>query len=219
MPAKPKQPPWHERVERHVWRRAVLKADLTPGAKVAAMAIAEFVGSSSGSAFPSYATIANACAMSASGVEKAVRQLASNRFLWVEKRGFGGTNLLTLTLPDFWGPKSIPAPSGGIDAPPPSQPGGNDDAETSNPAPPGGSIPPHGEAQSRPAGRGNLKDNQKYNPVAPCPRATVFGIHQDPPVRQLGESARDFFRRRVAFDAGIRAAEREKELQAGSKSD
>lgn len=183
------------------------------------MAIAEFVGSSSGSAFPSYATIAETCAMSGSGVEKAVRQLASNRFLWVEKRGFGGTNLLTLTLPDFWIARFNPAPSGGIETLPPSPAGGNGERRAINPAPSGGSIPPHGEAQSRPTGRGNLKDNQKYNPVVSSPRANDSEIEAGEPVRRSGESARDFFRRRVAFEASLRAAQRDSELQAGSTSD
>lgn len=194
MASKPKEPPWEERISRHVWRRAVLKADLTPGAKIAGVAIAEFVGTVSGSAFPSYRSIGDTCGMSVSGIEKAVKQLEKAHLLWVEKRGFGGTNLLTLTLPSQWAGSCNPARPGGIDCSPPSPSGGIEDETVINPARPGGSIPPHGEAQSRPVGRGNLKDNQKYNLEGNLPRSRAREAterHGGHPVRRESASERN----------------------------
>lgn len=179
------------RPTRHEWRDAIIEADLPDGTKVIAFAICSFASKGSGEAYPSYDTIAKKCRMSADGVHKAVRRLVKAGFLSVRKRGFGGTNLMTLQVPAL---NSAPsgeigsvnsAPEGDIGAPNSASPG---DIEASNSALSGGSIPPRGAVQFRPVGRSNLNFNQNINPSLPGPRASEQDDQAgeaDPRVAQL----------------------------------
>ena len=81
------------------WRKVILAADLTAGAKVAAFAILEFMGRKTGYCFPSYQTIASTCGMTERGVRAAVCALKAAGFLRVVQRGCKQTNRYYLALP------------------------------------------------------------------------------------------------------------------------
>lgn len=81
------------------WRKAILGADLTAGAKVAAFAILEFINRKSGRSFASYATIAKSCEMTERGVRAAVAALREAGFVKVVRRGKRETNFIYLADP------------------------------------------------------------------------------------------------------------------------
>lgn len=81
------------------WRKAILASKLTPGAKVAAFAILEFVNRKSGKCFASYQTIAGMCSMTERGVRAAVSALKAAGLIRVVQRGCKQTNLIYLALP------------------------------------------------------------------------------------------------------------------------
>jgi DNA-binding transcriptional ArsR family regulator len=81
------------------WRAAVLKADLTPGTKVAAIALIEFINRKSGRTFASHQTIAETCGMTERGVRAAIAALKKAGLIRVVRRGRMQTNLMYLDIP------------------------------------------------------------------------------------------------------------------------
>lgn len=86
------QEPWR-------WRKAILAAYLTPGTKVAAFAILEFVNRRSGRCFASYQTIAASCGLKERMVRAAVAALKAAGLARVVQRGCKRTNLIYPALP------------------------------------------------------------------------------------------------------------------------
>lgn len=204
-------------VNRYDWRRAVLRSRLLPaGTKVAALALCEFVNGDSGTAFPSYSTLADAGGMEPEGVRSAIKRLSDAGFLSVRKRGFGGTNGMTLMLPvEDTGSSNPGRPARNATNPVPPQriegsnPGSPARIEGPNPVPPQRSIRAGRNGQSGATATVNLYSNQNSNPALPEPRAMLGeATAAEAPSRGPRESGRDFSRRTIAWAAHQRGLAR-----------
>ena len=86
------QEPWR-------FRKAVLKAKLSTGARLVAVAVLEFVNRKSGCCFASEAKIAEECGFTERGVRRAIAELRDAGWLRVVRRGVKLSNLIYPTLP------------------------------------------------------------------------------------------------------------------------
>lgn len=81
------------------WRKRALASPFTPGVKLAAIAIAEFINRDSGVAWPTWGTVARSCGLSERQIRNGFAVMKEAGFFVVRRRRFRDANEIELALP------------------------------------------------------------------------------------------------------------------------